>query len=116
MRTVILIFLLLFQYNFSHGCDCNTIVGMKEAKSVFIGRVIDVKRIDTSYIRYEIQFKVSKFIKGNVKAQIIKINTPSLNVAGCGISFSINDEYIVYTYLHNNLLYTGDCTRTRKLK
>lgn len=103
-------------YSKSYSCDCITTIGLKEAKSVFEGQVVGIEKIETPYIRYEIKFKISKIIKGKITSKTIVVNTPSLNVAGCGIPFVINDRYVVFTYMDDKKLYTDDCTATKKLE
>ncbi len=115
MRVVIVTLLLLMQYSYCFSCDCVTTVGLKEAKSVFEGKVIGIEKVEAPNIRYEIKFRIVKIIKGKFRQQTIVVNTPSLNAAGCGIPFSINDKYVVFTYLDDKKLYTDDCTETKKI-
>lgn len=104
------------QSSYSFSCDCITVIGTKEATSVFEGMVIGIEKIETPYIYYEIKFRVTKVIKGKIKSKAIVVNTPSLSVSGCGLPFAINDKYVVYTFIRYKKLYTGECTETKKLE
>lgn len=115
MKKLALTFILLAQFK-SFGCDCVTSIGMKDAKSVFEGKVIGIEKIETPFIRYQIKFRVTKIIKGKVSTPTIIVNEPSLNVGGCGVPFEINDNYCVFTYVEHKMLYTGNCTETKKLE
>ena len=104
------------KFDCGFACDCNSIIGLKEAKNVFVGKVTGIQKIERPYIRYEIEFSVTKVIKGKINTRTIVVNTPSLDDGGCGIPFGVNETYEVYTYLEETLLYTGDCTATKKLE
>lgn len=115
MKANLLLLLLLLFGNYSRACDCDSIVGKKDAKKVFEGKVLGIKRIEEPFIRYEITFQVSKMIKGKIKGRTIIVNISCLMVACCGLPFEINDNYIVYTFLDEDMLYTSLCTSTKKL-
>ncbi len=117
MRVAILILLLIIQYN-CYSCDCNSVVGLKEAKSVFTGEVIAINKIDDSLLYYEITFKITKVIKGEIISQTIIVNAPGcLFDACCGIPFKLNDKYMVYTFLRKPFKheYVNLCTETKLL-
>jgi len=118
MRTIILISLLIIQFD-CYGCDCNSIVGLKEAKSVFTGEVIELKKIEDSLSYYEITFKLIKVIKGRIKSKTITVNAPNcLYDACCGFDFKLNGKYIVYTFLRKPFKheYVNICTETKLLQ
>jgi len=101
-----------------YSCDCVSIVGLKGAKSVFNGKVLSVVRIEQPYIFYQIEFNVEQYIKGKKRKchKSIKVNVPSLQEGGCGIPFKVGERYIVYTYLEDKMLFTSNCTETRKIE
>lgn len=101
-----------------HSCDCVSMIGLKDAKSVFHGKVLSVMRVEKPYIFYQIEFKVEQYIKGKKRKchKSIKVNVPSLQEGGCGIPFKVGDRYLVYTYLEDNMLFTSTCTETRKIE
>lgn len=113
MRMLILILLLICYSSFA--CDCVTVVGLKDAKHVFEGEVLKIRRTEVPYIRYEITFKISKTIKGDLVNDTLIVNTPCLNAGCCGIPFEVKDKYRVYTFIRYDKLYTGECTETIKL-
>ena len=115
MRNSLLIASLLAISSYSYGCDCNFIIGMKEAYSVFEGKVIAIEKVESPNIFYKIRFRINKVIKGKINTKVIIVNTPSLDVGGCGIPFIVNANYQVYTYWEFQKLYTGDCTKTKIL-
>ena len=101
-----------------YSCDCVSMVGLKEAKSVFNGKVLSVIRIEQPYIFYRVEFKVEQYIKGKKRKchKSIKVNVPSLQEGGCGIPFKVGDKYLVYTYIEDKMLFTSNCTETRKIE
>lgn len=116
MRKLALILIALLLHSYSYCCDCIIIIGLKDAKSVFEGKVIGIEKMEAPYIYYQIKFRVNKVIKGAIKSRTIIVNTPSLNAAGCGIPFAINTTYQVFTFVRFRKLYTGDCTETKKIE
>ena len=114
MKYILFLFLLV-QTNYSYCCDCNTIIGLNEAKIVFEGELIQIKRITEPIIRYEITFQVSKIIKGKIQNDVIVINTPCLMDACCGIPFEFTAKYRVYTFEKEGMIYTSACTATKKI-
>lgn len=115
MRKIILITLVLIYCNNSNACDCDSIIGIESAKDVFIGKVISIRRIESPFIRYEISFKISKKIKGDIRMKKIVVNVPCLLEMCCGIPFNKKDKYMIYTFLREGMLYTNLCTESRKL-
>lgn len=108
--------LLLFSVSYlGYACDCNSIIGIKDAKSVFEGKVIGIEKIETPNTVYKIKFRISKVIKGQIKSSVIVVNNPSMSVAGCGVPFEIDGSYVVFTFIRYKQLYTSDCTETKKL-
>jgi len=116
MRTLLLIIALLAQCGYGYSCDCNDIIGLRDATSVFEGKVIGIEKVESPYIYYQIKFRVSKVIKGAIKSKTLVVNTPSLDAGGCGIPFIVNAKYQVYTFIRYRKLYTGECTETKKLE
>jgi hypothetical protein len=116
MRKLILILTILLLRSYGYCCDCNDIIGLKDAKSVFEGKVIGIEKAEAPYIYYQIKFKVSRVIKGVIKSKTIIVNTPSLDAGGCGIPFVVNAKYQVYTFIRYKKIYTGECTETKKLE
>ena len=47
-----MICILLMQYTYTYSCDCISIIGLNEAKSVFEGKVTGIQKIEMPYIRY----------------------------------------------------------------
>lgn len=89
----------------------------ENSEAVFIGEFVGMKKIerppafksDFPY-EYEIRFKVKKAWKKNLEGVI------SLRYwAGCLIGFKEGEEYLVYAFVHEGLLRTNYCSRTRLL-
>lgn len=114
MQRLFLLILLTCYLKSSYACDCNNIIGKKGAKSVFTGTVYSINRIDSDFVRYEIEFVISKKIKGRIKTRKITINVPCLLEMCCGIPFKEGDNYIIYTFMRNGMLYTSLCTESKK--
>jgi hypothetical protein len=115
LKKVMIFLLLIVTTASSQACDCDSIKESKDAKSVFSGKVLSVTRIDSPFVRYKILFKVSTSIKGHVKAKNIVVNVSCLQDGCCGLPFKQGEWYVIYTYIRNNMLYTGYCTETHKL-
>jgi hypothetical protein len=89
----------------------------ENSEAVFIGEFVEMKKIprpptfnsDFPY-EYEIRFKVKRVWKKNLEENI------SLRYwAGCLIGFEKGEEYIVYVFVHEGVLRTNYCSRTRLL-
>jgi hypothetical protein len=100
----------------ANACDCDSIKGAKDADAVFKGKVLKVQRMEEPYIRYEITFQITKWIKGKSKKRNIVIDTPCLLEACCGIAFQTGEVYQVYAFEDENRLETTQCWATRKIK
>ena len=103
------------QFKSSNACDCDSIIGLKDAKSVFRGTVLSVTRIDSDFVRYEIVFKVKHKMKGKIRGKKITVNVPCLLDMCCGIPFKEGEVYIIYTFIKNDMLYTSACTESKKI-
>jgi len=114
--SILLLFFCLSVLNRASACDCDNILDKKEANFVFTGKVISITRIDTPYRKYEIAFRICKIIKGKEDRKEIKIYTPCLLEACCGIPFTIGDNYYVTAFLKDDVLYTNDCCATNKIE
>jgi hypothetical protein len=114
--SIIFVFLLFAkQYAPVSFCDCDTVIGKDGAKSIFEGTVMSVNRIDSDFVRYEIGFAIDNKIKGRIKGRKIIVNVPCLMDGCCGVAFSENTKYVVYTFVKNGLLYTNGCTLTKPI-
>ncbi|HEX7845453.1 MAG TPA: hypothetical protein VF476_06580 [Chitinophagaceae bacterium] len=116
MKKNLLLILLLSSVKITHACDCDSIIGKKDAKSIFKGTVYSINRIDSEFVRYEVMFKVKQKIKGKIKGKKITVNVSCLLDMCCGIPFKEGDSYIIYTFIRNNMIYTSACTETKKLR
>jgi hypothetical protein len=117
MKALILISLLIIHCN-CYGCDCNSIAGLYEAKSVFKGEVVAVKNVNDSGWHTEITFKIFEVIKGEIKSNFFIVDSPNCPYdACCGIPFKVNDKYIVYTVLRVGYKheFVNICTETKLL-
>jgi len=116
MRKLLFIILLMTQFKISNACDCDSLIGINDAKSVFKGTVLSVIRKDSDIVRYEIVFKVKKKIKGRIKGKRITVNVPCLLEMCCGIPFKEGDNYTIYTFIKNEMLYTSSCTESKRIE
>lgn len=110
---VLLVLILSIQAN---ACDCDSIKGLKEADAVFNGKVLKVQRIEEPYIRYEITFQVSQWIKGGKRNKTVVVDTKCLQEACCVIAFQVDDVYEVFAFFKDNRLKTTYCWETNKIK
>lgn len=89
----------------------------ENSEAIFIGEFVEMKKIerppafksDFPY-EYEIKFKVKKAWKKNLE-EIIFLRY----WAGCLIGFKEGQEYLVYAFVHDGMLRTNYCSRTRLL-
>ena len=115
MKRNLLLILLLSGLNIAHACDCDSIIGKKQAKIFFKGTVYSVNRKDSEFVRYEIVFMVKRKVKGKINGSKITVNVSYLMDMCCGIPFKEGDSYIIYTFIRNGMVYTSSCTESRKL-
>ena len=108
--------LFILNFNSYNKCDCDKLIGLKEANLVFHGKVTAINKIDEPFIKYEISVRISKKIKGNPNHKTIVINTSCLLTSCCGVEFEVGKKYIIFTFTRNDLIYTSNCTMTRELK
>jgi hypothetical protein len=89
----------------------------ENSEAVFIGEFVEMKKIERppafksdSPYEYEIEFKVNKAWRKNLEDVV------SLRFwAGCLIGFEKGKEYLVYAFVHEGVLRTNYCSRTRLL-
>jgi hypothetical protein len=115
MKYFIVLFLTILNFQ-SIACDCASIKSLKDADVAFMGKVIEVQRIEEPYRRYEITFQVSRWIKGTEKKKTIIVDTPCLLDMCCGINFQAGEVYQVYAYAEDKRVKTSLCWGTRKTK
>jgi hypothetical protein len=108
--------LTLFISGRSLGCDCTSNIDAGSAKTVFVGEVLNVQRVNDATIGFAITFKVRSVSKGKVKTKEKIIFVESLTQAGCGVDFKLNQVYEVYTFEESGLEWTGLCTETRLME
>lgn len=105
----------------SLACSCPTPKKIRKqdyenANAVFIGKVISIKE-NENLVRKEIVFEVIKQLKKGVEMQSITVYTASSSSA-CGLPIDkVGEEWYIFAYLSDeNLLRTGLCGRSIKLK
>jgi hypothetical protein len=116
---ILLISLSIFLPTRTSACSCAEPAPVqtefKNAKSVFVGTVINVveKNPINGYPHKSVLFEVETVWKGEKTTQ--KIITTGFGGGDCGISFKAGDKYLVYafeSYDNPRLLRTGICNRT----
>lgn len=98
----------------TYACDCDEIVDTEKSNLVFRGKVLSVKKQESS--AYAITFKVKKKVKGQIKKRRVTIYTPCLSDLCCGIPFQVGDVYFIVTKTIHDKFYATRCTTTSKLK
>ncbi|MES2702125.1 MAG: hypothetical protein V4649_05770 [Bacteroidota bacterium] len=115
MKTILLI-IILAANSCCYACDCERLIGFKEAKIVFVGEVTAVMKSHFSNYQYKIIFTVNKKLKGKLKSKTVVIYTYGLDEAGCSFPFKIKDRYHIFAVQDENHLYNIACTATVKVK
>lgn len=115
MNLIFVFLLFAKQYAPASFCDCHAVIDKDAAKNIFEGTVVSVNRVDSGFVRYEIGFTIDKKIKGRIKGREIIVNVPCLVDGCCGVAFSENTKYVVYTFVKNGMLYTNGCTLTKPI-
>ncbi len=90
---------------------------LKRATAVFSGKVIEVRKHRQSadpFATVEAVFEVERSWKG-VDQKSISIFTSSRSIS-CGYGFKEGRSYLVYAHGDGKGLYTGLCSRTKRLK
>jgi len=100
-------------------CTCNIQkhrADFRKAKSVFVGRVIDVDRKRTIPERlsggvvYSAKFEIEKAWKGSSKSEVAVFVWRDF---GCGgFDFQLSEKYLVYVFDNEWVAYTA-CSRSR---
>jgi hypothetical protein len=117
MKPAVIFFIYcVFSITICHACDCDNIISLNTAKSVFIGKVNSIEYIDSSGVRYKVAFDVLKSFKGDATQSKAIVHVMCLSAACCGFPFDVNGFYFIYTAEENNRLYTSDCTQNAILK
>lgn len=119
-----LFFLLFILSSFVFGCSC-TSSSIKDSftrsDAIFIGKVIAVDSTKYDYSSNKVfayTFEIEKDFKRELPKQNLKkyyttIYTPLGSLfGGCGMSFNLNESYLVYGYRTSLGVDTGICTRT----
>ena len=87
----------------------------QDSTSVFVGKVIEVKKVKTKSAykddyNYKVKFKVEKSWKKNTPNEIVITQG-----GGCILSFKEGEEHLVYASLSKKDLWVAFCSRTREL-
>lgn len=123
------IFFLLFIFsNSAFGCSCSRSTiedSFKISDAIFIGKVIAVDSTKYDYSSNKVfayTFEIEKDFKRELPKQTSKkyyttIYTPLGSLfGGCGMTFNLNESYLVYGYRTSLGVDTNICTRTDVLK
>ncbi len=103
----------------SLACSCIAprapLVELGESDFVFSGVVKDITPFSTEFGKtHVVKIQVLSKWKGEVYEEVF-VQTAD-NSAACGYPFREGESYLIYGYLHNNIMQTGLCTRTNLLK
>ena len=121
------IFFLLFIFSSSaFGCSCSRSTledSFKTSDAIFIGKVIAVDSTKYDFSSnpvYAYTFEIEKDFKrkweDNSRKKFTTIYSPLKNIfGGCGSSFQLNENYIVYGKREEYGTYTDICFRTLRL-
>ena len=89
----------------------------ENSEAIFTGEFVEMTKIERppafksdSPYEYEIKFKVKNAWKKNLE-EIVSLRF----WAGCLIGFQKGEEYLVYAFVHEGILRTNYCSRTRLL-
>jgi len=100
----------------SYACSCAPFKSLQEEflqrDSIFTGKVINVDK-NIKGGTSKIKFEIIESYKG-IKDEFIDL-TSSIGESWCGITFTQNEEYLVYAYYEGEGLGTNSCTPTKKL-
>ena len=126
MKYLYTLILLISTYTF--GCSCRDVSSVKESfeefDAVFLGKVISIDSTKYDYSSNPVYAYTFEFIedfkrelpKNNSKKYYTTIYTPLGNLfGGCGITFRLNETYLVYGYKTSVGVSTNICTRTEVL-
>lgn len=123
MKLIVTLIWLLFAFSAEVvACSCAGPVAPCEAywqtPVIFAGTVIDISKVSANPKRFltdrRVRFNVHEGYRGLTGSEA-EVFTAS-NEAACGYGFSIGGQYLVYAYRQDNgTLYTGLCSRTRRL-
>ncbi len=99
----------------SRACDCaepKLPEAMKQSAAIFSGAVTDIAR-DEKNDTLTVTLKLDRSWKGEAD-KTLKVQTGA-HGANCGYRFEMGKTYLVYATEETKTLYTGLCTRTKKI-
>lgn len=117
MRCATILLALYLAADWTWACSCKIPPPPKEAlgkaSAVFVAKV---RKIETNGLQDTVTLRVKKSWKG-VKEEEVQVVTASSGAA-CGVSFTEDSEWLIYTYTakDSKILQTNICTRTKELK
>jgi antitoxin component YwqK of YwqJK toxin-antitoxin module len=119
---IILFFLLALPVNLI-ACSCGTDRGpvtikhYNNSEYIISGKALKViinQKEETDKQR-KIEFQIDEIFKGNIQSKKVTIYT-ALSDASCGLFINENEEWVVYAYMHDGVIYTNLCTRSEPKK
>jgi hypothetical protein len=119
---IILFFLLALPVNLI-ACSCGTDRGpvtikhYNNSEYIISGKALKViinQKEETDKQR-KIEFQIDEIFKGNIESKKVTIYT-ALSVASCGLFINENEEWVIYAYMHDGVIYTNLCTRSEPKK
>lgn len=137
-NTVLLLLISVFSLTTSFACSCIDIEqslskkveqAYSQSDLIISGKVINIEIVNKGTITSSAdpliyKFEVIKFIKGELKTEIIEIASERSG-ASCGYTFQLGKSYLVYARKSNHFsakthnefdFVTGLCTRNQSLK
>lgn len=125
MKYILTLLLLVSSYTFGCSCAFPTIKdSYQNSDAIFIGKVIAVDSSKYDYSSntvYAYTFEIEKDFKRELSKQNSKkyyttIYTPLRSLFGsCGMTFNLNESYLIYGYPTSFGVSTSICTRTDAL-
>ncbi len=115
----LLIFILVIPLNVD-ACSCGNLWGPVTIKDYNSSEfIISVKAIKVTIDEKEvydkqrkIDFQIDEIYKGKIEGKSVTIYT-ALSDASCGLYVKENEEWIIWAYIHNNVISTSLCTRSK---
>jgi hypothetical protein len=102
---------------FAQCCDCIPSGKIdssqyNEYAIIFTGKVIKiVNNKDGKFI----EMRVGTYFKGNLKSNVVRINTPTTESL-CGITPRAGERWLIFSYSYKNYFKTDLCTRTKTMQ
>ena len=100
LASLLIFSFVVFAANSAHACLCLPLKprkALKEAKAVFIGKAVEVKRSEQKFTEFIVKFEVERYWK-NVPGPYVTVVTAMPGGGSCGLRVVEGKSYLIFAY------------------